>query len=430
MAVAATRLGRRGEKQILRIAQDDIWAPCHSERSAAQRSNCFWLRVDRAVTLIGALSLLAAAPGTIRARSAAQAPDTPLSQAAELARSRDYAGAERLYRQALVAAPDDPEILKALGVVCQAEGKYEESIEVFHAILKRAPLYPGVNSLLGISYYALKDFEQSIEATRKELTGNPKDAQARHYLALALSASGHLFEAIQQLESLRADDPQNVEVLYQLVVDYRAATQQAGERLAKLYPDSEFTHAIDAEVYADNGRLDEAILQYKGVLHKNPDFPGIHFALGQVYWRKRDAENALEQLKLALQEDPGQALANYYLGDILTDRKEYLQAISHLQITIASHPEMAQPYFLLGKCYAGAGDSQRALEAFNKALELDPNYKEVHYQLHVLYARLGDKEKSQAQLQIFEKLVKEGQDQDKELLREAYQKQAESKAHN
>jgi tetratricopeptide (TPR) repeat protein len=130
-----------------------------------------------------------------------------------------------------------------------------------------------------------------------------------------------------------------------------------------------------------------------------------------------------------LQEDAKQPLANYYLGDILTDRKDYQQAIPHLQIATRVYPEMTQVHFLLGKCFAGTGDSQRALEAFNKALKLDPNYKEVHYQLYELYTRLGDKEKSQAHLQVFEKLIKEGQDQDKRLLQESYQKQAEAKSH-
>src|SRR5689334_25147941 len=82
-------------------------------------------------------------------RSNPQEAATLLTQAAELQKARDFAGAETLYRQALADAPGDPEILKALGVVCQAEGKYDESINIFQSILKRAPLYPGVNGLLG-----------------------------------------------------------------------------------------------------------------------------------------------------------------------------------------------------------------------------------------------------------------------------------------
>jgi tetratricopeptide (TPR) repeat protein len=381
------------------------------------------LRSRALVALIVALALLSARVKSARAQPTPQAADKLLSQAIELAEANDYVGAERVYREALLAAPDNPEILRALGVVCQKQLKYKESLEAFQQILKRAPLYPGVNHLLGISYYALGEFDKAAEAENQELVGNPHDRQAQYYLALALSASGHIFEAIQQLEGLMAEGHPDAEVLYQLVVDYRAATQQAGERLASLYPDSEFTHAIDAEVYADNQRFDEAIREFQEVLRKDPHFPGIHFALGQTYWRKKDSDNTMEQLKLALQEDPGQPLANFYLADILTSQKEFESAIPHLQITIAAYRKLTQAYFLLGKCYAGTGDLPRALESFKKALEQDPNYKEVHYQLSELYARLGDKQKSQAELQIFQKLTKEGQEKDRTLLQENYLKQ-------
>src|SRR5438034_5130730 len=90
-------------------------------------------------TLIAAHLLLGIAMFATAAWAKPQTTDSLLSQAAELQKARDFAGAEKLYRQALVDAPDDPEILKALAVVCQAEGKYAESIEIFQSILKRAP---------------------------------------------------------------------------------------------------------------------------------------------------------------------------------------------------------------------------------------------------------------------------------------------------
>jgi predicted Zn-dependent protease len=68
--------------------------------------------------------------------------------------------------------------------------------------------------------------------------------------------------------------------MYQLVVDYKAAAQQASQRLAKKAPNSEFTRAIRAEVLADGDRFDEAIGEFKEVMRKNPEFPGIHLALG------------------------------------------------------------------------------------------------------------------------------------------------------
>lgn len=375
--------------------------------------------------VVGLLAATIAIADVTHAQVTSKNLESLLSRAIELENSKDYAGAEGIYKEALLASADDPEILKRLGLVCQEQGKYDESIEVFQKILKRAPLYPGVNSLLAISYYALNKFDRTVEASQKELTSNPKDKKARYYLSLALSASGRLFEAIQQLEALQADDPQNLAVAYQLVVDYKAAAQQAGQRLAKIAPDSEFTHAMRAEALADSERFDEAIREFKEVFRKNPDFPGIHLALGQVYWRRKDLEKARQELKLALAEDPNQPLANYYLADILVTDKEYLQAIPHLEIALSVYPELTRAYWLLGKCYTSTGDQQRALQVFKKALEQNPSYKEVHFQLHELYARLGNKDASQQHLQIFERLTREDQIKDRELLQESLKKQKE-----
>jgi hypothetical protein len=60
-----------------------------------------------------------------------------------------------------------------------------------------------LSSTVGIK---LNKFDKTVEATQKELTGTQRQA-ARYYLALALIASGWLFEAIQELESLLPDDP-------------------------------------------------------------------------------------------------------------------------------------------------------------------------------------------------------------------------------
>ncbi len=380
------------------------------------------LNLGRAWTLVAAVGMLSFPA----ARVFPQDSKPPLARAAELEMHGDHARAEKIYCQILVSSPDDPNLLKALGVVLQEQGKHEEAITVFHRILSRAPLYPGVNSQLAVSYYALNLFDKTVEVARQELTANSKDRQARYYLALAFSAKGQSYEAIQQLEGLAADDPHDLVVQYELVVDYKAAMNAAAERLTKMAPDSEFTHAMKAEALSDAGRLDDAILEYEELLRKNPEFPGIHLGLGQVYWKMKDNAHAMEQLSLALQEEPNQPLGNYYMGDMLVDEQKFQQAIDHLKITVSVYPELARARFLLGKAYRGVGDNQAALQAFQDALKIDQNYKEVHYQLYELYARLGDKEKSQEHLRISERLTREGQEQDQARLQDALRKQKEA----
>src|SRR5438128_3315669 len=233
-------------------------------------------------TLLGAMTLIVLTAHPAPAQTTSPSLESLLSQAVEQEKGRDFAGAEKTYRQALLISPDDSEILKRLGVVCQEQGKYDESIKVFQEILKRAPVYPGVNLLSGISYYALNQFDQAAESMKKELAADPKDRQARYYLSLALHSSNRNLEAIQQLESLLADHPDDVPALYQLALFYKDGAQEASQQVAKLAPDSEWYLALRAEAFADNGHLDEAIQQNKTVLSKNPSYPGMHFTLCQL----------------------------------------------------------------------------------------------------------------------------------------------------
>ena len=60
----------------------------------------------------------------LRVHASAALQEVSLSQALELEKQKDFAGAERLYKEALRQAADDPEILKRLGIVCQQQGKH------------------------------------------------------------------------------------------------------------------------------------------------------------------------------------------------------------------------------------------------------------------------------------------------------------------
>lgn len=337
----------------------------------------------------------------------AQTPSEMVRQAAEAERAGDLARAEQLTRQVVNATPGDPGPLLKLGILLQRQSKYEESLSVLQEILRRAPMYPEGNFYAGTAYFSLNRYDEAIAAYQKELTGNPTQKAARFNLALVYTVKENHYEAIQQLQTLLTQDPGNASYLYQLATIYKTATRKTAEHLAELYPDSAYTHALQAEAFADSERFDQAVLEYQVVLKEQPAFPGIHLAIGEIYWRQKEYPKAREHIALALAEDPNQPLANYYMGDILVNQSAYAQAVPHLQIIIAAYPGVARAYFLLGKCYMNAEELPKARQAFEKALQLDPKYQEVHYQLHLLHARLGNKAESQKELAIVKQLQQE-----------------------
>jgi len=336
-----------------------------------------------------------------------QSLDDYFSQARELEKREDYAGAERVYQEAAKSYPNQPEILKRLGIIYQTELKFQESIDSLQRVLQGAPQYPEVNFYVGLSYFGLDQYEKAIEAFDKELEANPNYRRAHYYEAQAYRSLNRNADALRQYEILLAQDPKDKKALYQLVRFLKSITLQAVDQLADLDQNSDYILVLRAESHKDEEKYPEAIDEYKQVLAKNPDFPGIHFALGEVYYNKVDYPNAEKELRLALREDPNHPKANYYLADILLKSARMQEAVPLLEIVVAADPTYMKGYFLLGKCYAEEGKLQDAVKLLEKAAALEPNDKNVHYQLAQVYTKLKQPAKSKEELRIFQKLYAE-----------------------
>src|SRR2546428_13492239 len=106
-----------------------------------------------------------------------------LARAGQLEKSQDYAGAEKVYQQALMAFPNQPETLKRLGILYQTELNFPQSIESFEKALEKSPQYPEVSFYVGLSYFGLNRYEKALESFDKQLKIDPKYRRAHYYAA-------------------------------------------------------------------------------------------------------------------------------------------------------------------------------------------------------------------------------------------------------
>src|SRR5437867_2617020 len=327
------------------------------------------------------------------------------SRARDLEKKEDFAGAVRVYLQTTQAFPNQPEVLKRLAILFQTELKLSESIDAFGKVLKNNPQYPEVNFFMGLSYLGLNQFEKSIEFFNKELEANPKYRRARYYMALAYQSLGRKTEAAQQFDILVKEDPNDSRVWYQLARLYKSLSLQAIKQLTHLDPDSVLVLAMRAESLVEDEKKDEAIHLYQDILKKQPDFAGVHFALGELYWKTLQNEDAERELRLALREDPNHPMANYYLGELMLRLQKPREAMPLLQISVAGDPSLLAGQYQLSKCYLAQGQLQEALGVLLKVAEEIPESKMTHYQLAQVYARLKNREKQKYHLTMFERLT-------------------------
>ncbi len=125
-------------------------------------------------------------------------------------------------------------------------------------------------------------------------------------------------------------------------------------------------------LYAE-GRIDEAIQEYRAALTLNPDRADARINLGVAYHGKGWLDQAMEQYRIGLSLRPDDAEANMNLGLALMDKGSLGQAIDRCRIAIELDPYLAGAYNCLGSAYGRKGSIEEAIVFFRGAVRLDPN---------------------------------------------------------
>ena len=347
------------------------------------------------ITLTASLALAQAAPRSL---------DRFLSEAAGLEKSQDYTGAEEVYRQTLIAFPDNPEVLKRLGILYQTELKFANSIECFQRALSLSPQASEANFYLGVSYVGTNQFQAASESFRRELLTPHPHPRCRYYLAIALQSLGRMDDALLQLQESLTANPKDADALYQLARLHMNGSLQAIQKLTDLDPDSFQLHALMGEVYANNVRYEDSLKEYGAALAKRPDAPGLHYALGVAYRNLKRIDEAEREFLRARREDPNDPRVNLYLGEFAVGRRDYAGAVDYLRVASAAQPGLARPHFLLGRCYQALKDFDKAKSELVAAATADPMDPQPHFLLSQVYRQYGDAGSSAKELREFEKL--------------------------
>jgi predicted Zn-dependent protease len=295
-------------------------------------------------------------------------------------------------------------VLKRLGIAYQTELKFAESIQVFQRVLEINPQYPETNFYLGVSYLGYNDYDKAVEYFNQELKFHPDYGRAHLYAAKALLAQGREGEAVEQYQTLIQQNPNDARVWFELASLYRSLALHAFEQLEAIDPDSAMLDVLRAEAATDDRRYQDAIAKYQQALKKRPDFPGLHFALGKIYFEMDKPNEAEPELRLALKEDPENPPANYMLGQILLRNEKAEEALPLLKVAVGGDPTFMRGQLELGRCYLHVGKLPDAEQALLKAVTDDPQSPAPHVLLVQVYTRLNNTAKRQSELALIQKL--------------------------
>jgi arylsulfatase A-like enzyme/tetratricopeptide (TPR) repeat protein len=118
------------------------------------------------------------------------------------------------------------------------------------------------------------------------------------------------------------------------------------------------------------GRTQEAVELYKGVIAKRPDTEDAYRKLALVYWRAGQAPEAIATLEAALRHGVTQSEVRIKLAQYVAESGQPGKAIALLEHDAGDDPDAL---VALGNAYTLAGRPGEALRTFAHLLEVDPN---------------------------------------------------------
>lgn len=132
---------------------------------------------------------------------------------------------------------------------------------------------------------------------------------------------------------------------------------------------------------AMNGKLDEAITQFRKALLYDPDNVNVLINLCHALDLNGQLDEAIAQGEQILRTSPHDPRANNFLGYARLKQGRWDEAAAYLREALQYEPNNAEAHFNLGQALSALGQLDEASEQFKEASRLDPNRPDPKHQL-------------------------------------------------
>ncbi len=184
--------------------------------------------------------------------------------------------------------------------------------------------------------------------------------------------------------------------------NYQAASNSFARAVVKNTKDPMTYLLLGASLYWE-GKVDQAVSEYKEALSLNPNNPMAYQLLGIAAGWKGNVKEAQDYFLQANALDPNKADTHMNLGSTYAVEHNLDKSLEHLRLAVELAPREALFHYQLGSLYEEMGRDEQAESSFKKALKYFPHYEDAQLSLGALYEKLA---RPQEALKYYKRAVK------------------------
>ena len=148
-------------------------------------------------------------------------------------------------------------------------------------------------------------------------------------------------------------------------------------------------HYVFGLALEQQGKLDEAVLQYNEALYIKPEFARAHNVLGAAFLRNGKLKKAIYHFNEAVNINPNYAKAHNNLAIALLTKGKFEEAVFHYKKALKINPKDEYTRKNLANFLSNQGRIDEALEHYNKALVINPEDWDAHCKLGGILEKHG-----------------------------------------
>jgi tetratricopeptide (TPR) repeat protein len=283
------------------------------------------------------------------------------------AQSRDYVGAEALYRATIGRDPQSWMAHNNLAVL-MLQASPEQALRHLEQALQANPGYPEAHNNRGLALQLLERFEEAAAAHAEAVRLEPAFAEAHNNRGTALQKLNRLAEA---------------EAAYREALRLRPASVQARVNLGN--------------VRLEQGASGEAASHYRAALAIDGSLADVRFTLGVALERSGLLREAEAEYAQVLRLQPSAADAHERLGVLAEAAGRLDEATTHYEAWARLDPGSSTAHLALGNARYRAGDFAGAASAYDAAVGLSPDSADARNNYGAALERLGRLDDAAAQ---------------------------------
>ncbi|MBI4785495.1 MAG: tetratricopeptide repeat protein [Chloroflexi bacterium] len=163
------------------------------------------------------------------------------------------------------------------------------------------------------------------------------------------------------------------------------------------------THTTMGIQYAKEGKLDQAIAEFKKAIELDPTNPSYHRNLGSAYYAQGKFNDAVAAFEQAIKLNPRYGEAYGDLTAAYVGLGKFTQAVESGKKAIELAPKYPNAYNNLGQAYYGQGKLDEALAQFLNGAKVDATDANLHKNLGIVYRELGKYTQAITELETYQR---------------------------